>query len=79
MEAESLQKAFLTYIRDNRTEVTLYLANGIKLHGRIRSFDLYTLQLVQGRTAQVVYKTAISTILPVEAIQLSDPDEDRGG
>jgi host factor-I protein len=70
----SLQDLFLTHLRDNRVEVTVFLANGIRLQGQIRSFDNFTVQLVRGSGTQIVYKHAISAINPAEPIQLTDPD-----
>ncbi|WP_201864741.1 RNA chaperone Hfq [Microvirga soli] len=71
--ASSLQDLFLKHLRDNRVEVTIFLANGIRLQGQIRSFDNFTLQLVRGNGTQVVYKHAISAINPAEPVQLIDP------
>ena len=73
----SLQDIFLTHLRDRRVEVTMFLVNGIRLQGQIERFDNFTVQLVRGNSAQIVYKHAISTIIPVEVIQLSDPDTGR--
>jgi host factor-I protein len=71
--ASSLQDLFLKHLRDHRVEVTIFLANGIRLQGQIRSFDNFTLQLVRGNGTQVLYKHAISAINPAEPIQLIDP------
>jgi host factor-I protein len=71
--ASSLQDLFLKHLRDNRSEVTIFLANGIRLQGQIRSFDNFTVQLVRGNGTQVVYKHAISAIHPAEPIELKDP------
>ena len=68
----SLQDKFLKYLRDKRSEVTIFLANGIRLQGQISSFDNFTIQLVRGNCTQIVYKHAISTILPAEPVQLVD-------
>jgi host factor-I protein len=54
-------------------EVTIFLANGIRLQGQTGSFDNFTIQLVRGSGTQVVYKHAISAINPTEPIQLIDP------
>jgi host factor-I protein len=69
-----LQDTLLQHLRDGNIEVTMFLVNGIKLLGRIKRFDSFTVQLVRGSSSQVVYKHAISTILPAEPIQLFDPD-----
>jgi host factor-I protein len=69
----SLQDLFLTHLRDNRVEVTVFLANGIRLQGQIRSFDNYTVQLARGSSSQVVFKHAICAINPAQPIELTDP------
>jgi host factor-I protein len=69
----TLQDAFLEHLRDHGVEVTIFLANGIRLQGQIRSFDSYTIQLVRGNGMQIVYKHAISAINPAQPIELADP------
>jgi host factor-I protein len=73
----ALQDTFLKHLRDIRAEVTMFLVNGIRLQGQIRSFDNVTVQLVRGNGTQVVYKHAISAIHPVEPVQLIDPASSR--
>jgi host factor-I protein len=70
---EALQGMFLNHVRDNRVEVTIFLANGIRLQGQIRSFDNFTVQPVRGNGTQIVYKHAISAIHPTGLVQLIDP------
>jgi host factor-I protein len=60
----TIQDAFLKHVRDNRTDVTMFLVNGIKLQGQIRQFDNFTVLLVRGSGTQMVYKHAISAIYP---------------
>ena len=72
-----LQDTLLQHLRDGNIEVTMFLVNGIKLLGRIKRFDSFTVQLVRGSSSQVVYKHAISTILPAEPIQLFDPEAEN--
>ena len=69
----SLQDKFLKYLRDKRSEVTIFLANGIRLQGQLSSFDNFTIQLVRGNGTQIVYKHAISAIHPTGLVQLIDP------
>jgi host factor-I protein len=69
-----LQDTLLRHLRDGNIEVTMFLVNGIRLLGRINRFDSFTVQLVRGGSSQVVYKHAISTILPAEPIPLFDPE-----
>lgn len=66
MEAESrnLQNDFFNRMRKERSTVTVFLANGKKLTGRIKSFDKFTLLLDSHYGEQIIYKHAISTIGP---------------
>ena len=70
----SLQDTFLKHLCDSNNDVTMFLVNGIKLLGRIKRFDSFTIQLVRGDSSQVIYKHAISTIHPAEPVLLPDPD-----
>jgi host factor-I protein len=58
-----LQATFLQALCDEKTPVFIFLVNGIKLHGTIQSFDNYVLA-VQGDVTQIVFKHAISTVMP---------------
>jgi host factor-I protein len=73
----NLQDTFLKHLRDSKAEVTMFLVNGIRLQGQIKRFDNFTVQLVRGNSTQIVYKHAISAILPVDAIHLFDPHGER--
>jgi host factor-I protein len=66
----TIQDLFLRRHRDSEIEVMMFLVNGIKLVGRIKRFNNYTVQLVRGNGTQIVYKHAISAIQPVEPIEL---------
>jgi host factor-I protein len=59
---QNIQDAFLNTVRREKTTVTIYLVNGAKLTGRIRSFDKFSLLLEAGPHEQLVFKHAISTI-----------------
>ncbi|UAJ65040.1 RNA chaperone Hfq [Candidatus Schneideria nysicola] len=64
---ESLQNPFLNTLRRERIPVSIYLVNGIKLQGQIESFDQFVI-LLKNTGSQIVYKHAISTIVPLHAI-----------
>ena len=68
----SLQDMFLHHLRENNIPVMVFLANGVRLQGYIRSFDRFSVQLGRGNSSQVVFKHAISAINPEEDIELSD-------
>jgi len=59
---QNIQDAFLNTVRREKTTVTIYLVNGAKLTGRIRSFDKFSLLLETGAHEQLVFKHAVSTI-----------------
>jgi host factor-I protein len=64
---------FLDHLRDSRIEVMMFLVNGIRLLGRIRRFDNFTVELVRDGRSQIIYKHAISAINLAEPVQLTDP------
>ena len=66
----SLQDTFLNSVRKNRNPVTLFLINGVKLQGVITWFDNFSVLLRREGTVQLVYKHAISTIMPSLPIDL---------
>ncbi len=59
---QNIQDAFLNTVRREKTTVTVYLVNGAKLTGRIRSFDKFSVLLESGTHEQLIFKHAISTI-----------------
>jgi host factor-I protein len=67
----TLQDPFLNALRKERIQVSIYLVNGIKLQGVVESFDQYVI-LLRNTITQMVYKHAISTIVPVKAVSISD-------
>jgi host factor-I protein len=69
----STQDMFLDHLRDSRMEVMMFLVNGIRLLGRIRRFDNFTVELVRDGRSQIIYKHAISAINPAEPVQLTGP------
>jgi host factor-I protein len=69
----SIQDMFLEHLRDSRMEVMMFLVNGIRLLGRIRRFDNFTVELVRDGRSQIIYKHAISAINPAEPVPLTDP------
>ncbi|MFN3976915.1 MAG: RNA chaperone Hfq [Aquificaceae bacterium] len=73
--AYKLQEAFLNTARKRRVRVTIYLVNGVRLQGRVRSFDLYTILMEDGRQQTLVYKHAITTIIPAERMEIEFEEE----
>ena len=69
-----LQDPFLNTLRKEHVPVSIYLVNGIKLQGNIESFDQYVV-LLRNTVTQMVYKHAISTIVPSKAVKITRDDE----
>jgi host factor-I protein len=74
-KGQLLQDPFLNALRREHVPVSIYLVNGIKLQGQIESFDQYVV-LLRNTVTQMVYKHAISTIVPGRAVNLAAPTED---
>ena len=70
-----LQDIFFSKLSEDKISVSIYLLNGIKLQGTIDSFDQYVVVL-SGSTPQLIYKHAISTIVPTQKIQLETKNND---
>jgi len=69
-KGQLLQDPFLNALRREHVPVSIYLVNGIKLQGQVESFDQYVV-LLRNTVTQMVYKHAISTIVPGRAVNLS--------
>ena len=69
-KGQTLQEPFLNALRRERVPVSIYLVNGIKLQGQIDSFDQFVV-LLRNSVSQMVYKHAISTIVPARAIKIT--------
>ena len=75
-KGQTLQDPFLNTLRKERVPVSIYLANGIKLQGQVESFDQFVI-LLKNSVSQLVYKHAISTIVPARSIRMPvDEDEE---
>ena len=78
---QSLQEPFLNALRKERVPVSIYLVNGIKLQGQIESFDQFVV-LLKNSVSQMVYKHAISTVVPARNVRLATApgdDHEAGG
>jgi host factor-I protein len=78
-KGQSLQEPYLNALRKERVPVSIYLVNGIKLQGQIESFDQFVV-LLKNSVSQMVYKHAISTVVPSRNIRLprADQGDDEG-
>jgi host factor-I protein len=77
-KSQNLQDSFLNHVRKQKVPVTIFLVNGVKLQGVITWFDNFCLLLRRDAQSQLVYKHAISTIMPGAPIQLFDPEHPGG-
>lgn len=73
-KAQNLQDNFLNTLRKEHTPVSIFLVNGIKLQGKVDSFDQYVIML-KNTVSQMVYKHAISTIVPSKTVKLQRENE----
>ena len=73
---QSLQDPFLNALRKERVPVSIYLVNGIKLQGQIDSFDQFVV-LLKNSVSQMVYKHAISTVVPARNVRLPATEGDE--
>ncbi|MCG6936742.1 MAG: RNA chaperone Hfq [Gammaproteobacteria bacterium] len=72
-----LQDPYLNALRREKVPVSIFLVNGIKLQGQIESFDQFAV-LLKNTVTQMVYKHAISTVVPSRKIKWNDPADDDG-
>ena len=72
-KAQNVQDVFLNHVRKSKTPVTVFLVNGVKLQGIITWFDNFSVLLRRDGHTQLVYKHAISTVMPGAPIMLFDP------
>jgi len=77
-KGQLLQDPFLNVLRKEQIPVSIYLVNGIKLQGHIESFDQFVI-LLKNSVNQMVYKHAISTIVPATLVKVELPDESNNG
>lgn len=70
--SQNVQDVFLNHVRKNKVPVTVFLVNGVKLQGNISWFDNFSILLRRDNLSQLIYKHAISTVMPSTPIQLVD-------
>jgi len=75
---QNVQDVFLNHIRKNKVPVTIFLVNGVKLQGIVTWFDNFSVLLRRDAHSQLVYKHAISTVMPSTPVQLFDPVREEG-
>ncbi|MEE2761459.1 MAG: RNA chaperone Hfq [Pseudomonadota bacterium] len=78
-KSQNVQDVFLNHVRKNKNPVTVFLVNGVKLQGIITWFDNFSVLLRRDGHTQLVYKHAISTVMPSGPVQLFEPDKTEDG
>jgi host factor-I protein len=78
-KSQNVQDVFLNHVRKSKTPVTVFLVNGVKLQGVITWFDNFSVLLRRDGHTQLVYKHAISTVMPGAPIMLFDASKAEGG
>lgn len=73
-KGQSLQDPFLNALRKERIPVSIFLVNGIKLQGQIESFDQFVI-LLRNTVSQMIYKSAISTVVPSRNVKMPSDDD----
>ena len=77
-KGQSLQDPYLNILRKERVPVSIFLVNGIKLQGQIESFDQFVI-LLRNTVSQMVYKHAISTVVPARAVSTNPAPTNQAG
>ncbi len=75
--AQNIQDTFLNTVRKDKSAITIYLVSGVKLTGRIRSFDKYSVLLENNSQEQLIFKHAISTVVSGRAPHVGERPEPR--
>lgn len=73
-KVQNLQDLFLNQARRERWQITMFLMNGFQLHGIVRGFDSFTVVLESDGKQQLIYKHAISTVVPPKPVPLDAED-----
>jgi host factor-I protein len=76
-KGQMLQEPYLNALRKEHVPVSIFLVNGIKLQGQIESFDQFVV-LLKNNVSQMVYKHAISTIVPARNVHVDHPHQEEG-
>ena len=74
-KSNNLQEVFLTQVRRERRQVTVFLMNGFQMRGQVSGFDPFTVVLMTDGKQQVIYKHAISTIVPERPVPMFEPQD----
>ena len=73
-QTKNLQDTFLNAARKDKVEITIYLMNGVPIKGKVISFDSFTILIDVDKKQNLIYKHAISTIMPSKPVQYKDEE-----
>jgi len=73
-QTKNLQDTFLNSARKDKVEITIYLMNGVPIKGKVVSFDSFTILVEVDKKQNLIYKHAISTIMPSKPVQYKDEE-----
>jgi host factor-I protein len=74
-QGKNLQDHFLNIARKEKLEITIFLMNGVPIKGRVLSFDNFTVLIEVDKRQNLIYKHAVSTIVPIRPIQYKEEEE----
>jgi len=76
-QTKNLQDSFLNAVRKEKIEITIYLMNGVPIKGKVVSFDNFTILIEVDKKQNLIYKHAVSTVMPVKPVQYKE-EENNG-
>jgi host factor-I protein len=76
-QLSNLQDIFLNYARKNKIEITIFLVNGVPIKGKVMSFDNFTILIEVDKRQNLIYKHAISTMVPSKFFPFREDDEEQ--
>lgn len=74
-QSKNLQDHFLNLVRKEKIEITIYLMNGVPIKGKVLSFDNFTILIDVDKKQNLIYKHAVSTIVPLRPLQYREHEE----
>jgi host factor-I protein len=78
-QSKNLQDHFLNMVRKEKIEITIYLMNGVPIKGKVLSFDNFTILIDVDKKQNMIYKHAVSTIVPSRPLQYREEEESQQG
>ena len=76
-QTKNLQDSFLNAVRKEKIEITIYLMNGVPIKGKVVSFDNFTILIEVDKKQNLIYKHAVSTVMPVKPVQYKEEENNE--